>query len=212
MLGLFQFKIFMKKWLFQSQEYVWFLFGAISGFGINLVTWKLSELPNWFGILILALWIALFFIYKNWIATKDEFDFFITHSHWEFKLFDNTQTWICEDTDEYQLVEWNVVVEKFQEEWTRIFPDNNNNASYQLFLKRNGIIVREFTWVSCDGGRVWMPIPERKNHCESVGWTCQMEYFFQKNSLNYRMLLKIWVSWSETSFDRLFERAKIYIK
>ena len=200
----------MKKWLFQSQDYVWFLFGAISGFGINLITWKLADLSISYGFIGTIGWILGFFWYKYWISTKDEFDFYITHWVWEKKLFDHVQTWICKDTDEYQLVEWNTVVENFKEIWTDIFPDNENNFSYQLFLKRNGIIVREFTWVSCDGGRVRMPIPDRKNHWKNKR-ECIMDYFFLKDSLEYRMLQKIWNYWSEDSFERLFEQAKIKI-
>lgn len=201
----------MKKWLFQSQDYVWFLFGVISGFGINLITWKLADLSISYGVFGTIGWILGFFWYKYWISTKDEFDFYITHWVWEAKVFNHVSTWICKDTDEYQLVEWNIVRNNFREDWTRIFPDNENNTSYQLFLKRNGIIVREFTWVSCDGGRVWMPIPEMKNLWDTNSWDFKIEYFFKKNSLKFRMLQKIWEHWSETSFERLFERAKIKI-
>ena len=201
----------MKKWLFQSQEYIGFLFGVISGFGINLITWKLADLSISYGIMGAIGWIIGFFWYKYWISTKDEFDFYITHWVWEKKLFDHVQTWICKDTDEYQLIEWNPITRNFKESWTKVFPDNENNKSCQLFLKRNGIIVREFTWVYCDGGRVWMPIHDRKKHWKTNKRECIMDYFFLKDSLQYRMLQKIWNYWSEDSFERIFEQAKIKI-
>lgn len=201
----------MKKWLFQSQDYIWFLFGVISGFGINLITWKLADLPICYWMISTIAWVTGFFWYKFWISTKDEFDFYITHWVWEKKIFDHVQTWICKDTDEYQLVEWNTVVRQFKQPWTKIFPDNENNDSCQLFLKRNGIIVREFTWVYCDGWRVWMPIPDSKNLWDNDD-SSSREYYFIRNSLKYRMLQKLWEYGSESSFDRLFERAKISIK
>lgn len=202
----------MKKWLFQSQDYIWFLFGVISGFGINLLTGKLADLSISYGVFGTIGWILGFFWYKYWISTKDEFDFYIIHWVWEKKLFDNVQTWISKDTDEYQLVEWNPVVRKFKQPWTNIFPDNENNESCQLFLKRNGIIVREFIWIYCDGWRVFMPIPDAKNLWGGDKREFKMEYYFLKDSLKYRMLEKIWDFWSDDSFERLFERAEIKIK
>jgi hypothetical protein len=201
----------MKKWLFQSQDYVWFLLGTISGFGINLITWKLSDLSITYGIIGAIGWILGFFLYKFWISTKDEFDFYITHWVWEKKPFDHVQTWICKDTDEYQLVEWNPVVKNFKESWTKIFPDNENNESCQLFLKRNGIVVREFTWIYCDGWRVFMPLPDSKNVWGKTSKGLKIEYSFQKDSLKFRMLHQIWDYWREESFERLLERAGIKI-
>lgn len=201
----------MNKWLFKSQDLIAFLFGAFSGFGINLITGKLEYLSVGWWVFGTAIWTIGFFWYKFWINTVDEFEFFVNHGVWKKKTFDSQEIWICSDTDEYQLITWGVVVDGFKEKWTEIFPDNENNASYKLFLKRNGIIVREFTWVSCDGGRIWMPIPEGKNLWDWKKNECNMEYYFLKDSLDFKMLKKIGYS-LEMSFDEVFKNAGITIK
>ena len=202
----------MKKWLFKSQDFIAFFFGAILGFWVNLITWKLSDLPIGYWFIV---WIVGFFgflSYKRWINTKDEFEFFIDHWIWERKNFNSENVWICKDTDEYQLIEWGIVRDKFKEDWTKIFPDNENNSSSKLFLKRNGIIVREFTWISCDGGCVWMPLPDSKNLWDPEKDECKMEYSFKEDSLKFKMLKKIWNPWRNKTFANIFKSANIKIK
>ncbi len=200
----------MKKWLFKSQDIIAFLLGIFCGFGINLISGKLTELHLFWGILSALMGTLTFVVYRFWVWNTDEFDFYIRHGKWERKEFDWIETWICEDTDQYQLVIWNNCVEGFKENWTDIFADKESNTIRQLFLKRNGIIIREFRWVKCDGYRIWMPIPNIRN---LWGWKreeMKMEYFFVKNSLEYRMLLKIWDPGIGT-FEDIFQAWNIKI-
>lgn len=190
----------MKKWLFKSQDFIAFFFGVFSGFWINLVTGKWEDLSIFYGVIATIIGIIGFFCYKSWINTQDEFDFFIQHSTWEKKNFDDVETWTCKDTDEYQLVLWDIEMNNFHQKWTEIFPDNEHNKKYKLFLKRNGIIVREFRWVSCDGWRVFMPIPK------SNKW----EPYLKRDSLEFRMLEKIGYS-QEIDFAQIFEEGNIQI-
>lgn len=138
----------------------------------------------------------------------DKFEYLITYFKWDRKVFWWVITWICNDNYEYQLVLWNDINNNFQENWTKNFRDNENNYSCELFLKRNWIIVNEFVWGYFDGWRIFLPLPDRiydKNDSQKDF------YYYVKNSLKYKMIYKIWDFWSETSFERLFERAKINI-
>jgi hypothetical protein len=79
-----------------------------------------------------------------------------------------------------------------------------HNESIKLTLKKNGTIINEFTWLKLDWYRVFMPIPEydSKNNF----------YYFNKNSLKYNMMCKIWEYWNEDdSFEELFLRVWIKI-
>lgn len=192
----------MKKWLFKSQDFITFLFGALSGFWINLITNDIKERGSLFvyGICLTLGGIVLFWWYRRWIGNIDRFDSLIRSETWEKKNFDGVETWTCKDTDEYQLVLGNSMVEWYKEKWTEIFPDNKHNTSYELLLKRNGIIVRKFSWIYCDGGHVFMPIPEHNK------WSL----YFKKDSLKYRMLDKIGYS-NHLDFQEIFKEAEIQI-
>lgn len=198
----------MKKFLFESQELLFFIIWWIFGFWINIWTNKISDSNIWTWIFIIIISIILFLLYKLWIWKLDKFNYYITHSEWERKNFWWKTTWICNDTDEYQLVLWEDVTKNFKEPWTKIFSDNENNFSCELFLKKNWIIVNEFIWVYLDWVRTFIPIPNRK-----YGENEDQDYFyFKKNSVEYKMMMKIWDFWRENSFESLFERTKIYIE
>lgn len=198
----------MKKFLFESQELLFFIIWWVFGFWINIWTNKLSSASIWTGILIIIISISLFLIYKIWIWKLDKFNYYITHWKWEKKNFWWKTTWICSDTDEYQLVLWEDVTKNFKEPRTKIFPDNENNFSCELFLKKNWIIVREFIWVYLDWVRTFIPIPNRK-YWENEN---QDYFYFRKDSIEYKMMLKIWDLWREANFESLFKRAKINLE
>lgn len=60
------------------------------------------------------------------------------------------------------VIDWNnAVVEGFKEEWTdkAHFPDSDNNASYFVQLKANGMLLDKELFVSLDGHRYFVPVP-----------------------------------------------------
>lgn len=196
-----------KKYIFENDDILSFLLWVIAWFWVNILT---NKLDFWicFWIISTIIWISVFIWLKIWLWKLDKFEYFINYWKWERKVFWWITTWVCEDTDEYQLVLWNNVTDNFKENWTKIFPDNENNYSCELFLKRNWIIVREFIWWYFDWGRTFLPLPERvydENNPEKDF------FYYIKDSLKYKMIYQIWDFWSETSFERLFERAKIKI-
>jgi len=192
----------MKKILFESQELLFFITWWIFGFWINIWTNKLSDASMCIGIVIIVISIILFVLYKKWLWNLDEFNYYMTHSKWERKNFWWKTTWICNDTDKYQLVEWEDITKNFKEVWTNNFPDNENNYTCKLYLKKNWIIIRDFNWLYWDWGRIFMPLP----YYSIEG------YYFNINWIEYKMMLKIWNLWNYDTFTLLLKELNINLK
>jgi len=64
----------------------------------------------------------------------------------------------------YQIVvDWDKqVVENYQEEWIRDYPDREHNTSYFVRLEANGIFLMKELFISLDGGRAFVPSPRRE--------------------------------------------------
>lgn len=70
------------------------------------------------------------------------------------------------------------MVRDFQEEWTRHVPDKSAR-SYVVQLRFGATILRELTFVSCDGGRYSLPLP---------AVTENGRYEINRNSLAWRVM------------------------
>jgi hypothetical protein len=44
-----------------------------------------------------------------------------------------------------------------RERWTTVYPDPNSTA-YPVYLKINGTTIKELTFISMDGGRIFVPM------------------------------------------------------
>jgi hypothetical protein len=70
---------------------------------------------------------------------------------------------------------------EFQERWTTVYPDPNSFV-YPVYLKINGTIIKELTFISMDGGRIFVPMAEIRP--ASGG---NIEYFWNLNSLEIKV-------------------------
>ena len=70
---------------------------------------------------------------------------------------------------------------EFGERWTKVFPDQNG-SSYSVFLKIQGIVVYQLQFVSLDGGRIFVPMPEIRPVGNST-----VEYFWHLGSLEIKV-------------------------
>lgn len=60
------------------------------------------------------------------------------------------------------VIDWDrPVVENYQEEWIRDYPDREHNASYFVRLEANAMLLEKELFVSLDGGRAFIPSPRR---------------------------------------------------
>lgn len=58
------------------------------------------------------------------------------------------------------VIDWDrPVVENYQEEWIRDYPDKKHNASYFVRLEANAMLLGKEQFVSLDGHRYFVPVP-----------------------------------------------------
>jgi hypothetical protein len=104
-----------------------------------------------------------------------------------FRLLEEPQKWESisgeqyryhRDFPEFTVVEERTLVESFSEPWTQTFPDRSAR-SYVVQIRYGTTILRELTFVACDGGRYSLPLPRR------VG---DVAFELNRNSLEWRVM------------------------
>ena len=70
------------------------------------------------------------------------------------------------------IIDWNkIVVEHYQEEWIKDYPDRENDVSYFVRLEANAMLLETERFVALDGGRIFVPVPRRSSqNDELVYW------------------------------------------
>ena len=84
------------------------------------------------------------------------------------------------DFPEFTIVEGSTLTQPFRESWTDRFPDKSAR-SYRVELRVSTTILRQLTFVNCDGGRYALPLPRRINgryeiSRGSLGWRVMQLY------------------------------------
>ena len=148
----------------------------------------------------------MFFIYRKWITQLDSFEFYVTYGRWKRETFNHVTTWTCNESDEYQIV-LEGDAQDFNEVWLKgRFPDGHTQKDI-LTVKRRGIAVMQLSWLSSDGGRYFYPMPKIKTLSSG-----EVEYFWEKNSLQHKLANKIGEYYNESSLEELARRLQLQIK
>ena len=96
---------------------------------------------------------------KNGSKDLREFERLITSSKWRKELINHKDIWVNEDDNTFQ-IEMGECGEEFREPWNEMYPDPVGHR-YPVYLTINNSRTKELLFVSCDGGRILVPIPER---------------------------------------------------
>ena len=107
------------------------------------------------------------------------FETLLNHS-WTQEFIGGHEVWISEVDSMFQ-IEIGGRDRDFTEEWTRRFPDNEGSSAYPVLLKVQGVEIKELTFVSCDGGRIFVPMPRVT---ASDG---QLSFTYDRESVEYRV-------------------------
>lgn len=87
---------------------------------------------------------------------------------------------MCDANNTFQ-IEQGERTREFTERWTTVYPDRNSSA-YPVYLKIGGIVIKEITFISMDGGRILVPMAEvHPTESDAV------EYFWNANSLEVKV-------------------------
>lgn len=86
------------------------------------------------------------------------FERMIRTSRWNCEEIDHDEVWVCESNNLFQFKR-SGDRRDFREKWTSVFPDQNGSM-FHINLMINGTVVRSLPFVSGDGGRYTLPLPD----------------------------------------------------
>ena len=115
--------------------------------------------------------------------TLENFEKLLDTEEWEKEYHDNEPVYVCRTSPTFQfgISDEN---EDFYEDWMSVFPDRNGYA-YDINLEIRGTTIKSLRFVSTDGGRYTLPLPEVFLVNEN------QEFVWRKNSLGYKVAMVI---------------------
>lgn len=90
-------------------------------------------------------------------TTLHDFEEILARSSWTKNCIDHTELWIADEDNTFQM-QRGEKSQDFTERWTKVHPDPNS-ASYPIYLKIGSSVIKELTFISADGGRIFVPMP-----------------------------------------------------
>lgn len=112
--------------------------------------------------------------------TLSDFEDLLRTSAWTKSFVGHAEIWMADADNTFQ-IEQGESTREFKERWTTVYPDPNSTA-YPVYLKINGTTIKELTFISMDGGRIFVPMAGVR-----LDATEAPEYFWNLNSL------EVWV-------------------
>jgi hypothetical protein len=112
--------------------------------------------------------------------TLQDFEKMLETSTWTKTVIDQTEIWIAEANTMFQIVQGEQSRD-FKERWTEVYPDPKSTA-YPVFLKIAGSVIKEITFISMDGGRIFVPMPDIRPSGAST-----VDYFWNLDSLEVKL-------------------------
>lgn len=112
--------------------------------------------------------------------TLSDFEDLLESSQWSKETINNSEVWVAAADNTFQIVQGERTRE-FVERWTKVYPDGNSSA-YPVYLKINGNVIKELTFISVDGGRIFVPMPEVRPKGQK-----DVDYFWNMNSLSIKV-------------------------
>jgi hypothetical protein len=134
--------------------------------------------------------------------TLEEFQRRLESGTWTKQYIDHVETWICDADNTFQIVHGERTHD-FTERWTTIYPDRSASA-HPVFLKIAGVVVKELTFISMDGGRIFVPMAEiRPIDDDSV------QYFWNLNSIEVKVCRVIGSYYIYETLERVAKHSKV---
>ena len=94
------------------------------------------------------------------------FEDLVEKAQWKKEFIDHKEIWVCEKDNTFQ-IEIGECGGDFQESWVEVYPDRNGQR-YPVYLKINNTTIKELAFIACDGGRIFVPMPERRLENEHI--------------------------------------------
>lgn len=124
----------------------------------------------------------------------ETFEDYIQNKTWSEEYIDGNKVWICDEDNLYQIHERDDT-DEFSEPWTQVYPDKHGSGKYSVDLVYSGTIIKRFTFVYCDGGRINVVLPELyvapEHQMPNVEFDDPNDYrqfSWSKSSLKYKLM------------------------
>jgi len=110
----------------------------------------------------------------------EEFSNLMKNSSWRREIINDKEVYFSNKNNFYQ-IEIGSIKRDFTEDFTRVYPDDSGSWLKPVYLKFQEVIVKEIPFISCDGGRIFIPLPE-------VSIENKVRFFqYKENSLEYKL-------------------------
>lgn len=123
---------------------------------------------------------------------------------WQKEFINHQEVWIYRGNNLLQIKSGNNS-ESFTEKWTQVYPDKFGSSRHYVYLKAYGVTIKQIPFISCDGGRIFVPMPEFRVVNDKI------EYYWNKNSLEFKLGQLIGDFYAYGSIDGVAAMSKIRI-
>ena len=124
----------------------------------------------------------------------ETFEDYIENKQWSEQEINGETVWICEADNLYQ-IQVRRDTDEFSEPWTQVYPDKHGSGKYSVDLVYSGTIIKRFTFIYCDGGRINVVMPEMylapEHRVPNVDFDDPTDYRvfrWHKDSLGYKLM------------------------
>lgn len=125
--------------------------------------------------------------YQNNNHLKNFSKFILSKKKWDKRLIDDFPIYYYSKNNNYRIEQaqdtnktWSAT-----ENWMKVFPDKSI-FEYKVYLKYGETKIKELLFVSCDGARYFIPLPERKV-IQSDEKSFKSEFYWVKDSIEYHV-------------------------
>jgi len=132
--------------------------------------------------------------------TIHKFENLIEESSWSSSRIDGIETWVCDNDQTFQ-IQLGEPSHGFSESWTEVYPDPLS-SEYPVMLIINGSKIKELTFVSVDGGRIFVPRPDIQHNGE---------FIWDKNKLEFKVCSIIGDYHNYDGIEGIAERSNIRV-
>ena len=107
--------------------------------------------------------------------SRGHFELLLVSPNWQ-KVTDEVgdYRWVCDTDTRCEIRKGRAGDSGFTEAWTAAFPDGQNNRYVPVNLLKGGVVIEQLAFVSCDGGRYLLPMPQPYSDAGALGY-CWVE-------------------------------------
>jgi hypothetical protein len=192
--------------------HIWIVLGAVS----SITTITAVPIPNkyWWLRIILASLTALGIPYGFHLLKKksdvSSFEKLAENERWNKESIGQKVIWICNEDNTFQ-IEIGENERPFTEPWTQVYPDRVGSWLHPVYLKVNGVTIKEISFIACDGGRIFVPLPEYQYEEDQHGDIITTSYVWNRQSLRFKIAKIIGEYGAYKTIEGIAKKSKITI-